>query len=361
MADESTQLIIPGSDTLAEGPAVRAVRATLRALGRRGARNRAENTTKAYEVAWTRYGRWCDLLGCEPFPVTPVQLVGHLEWLSETHRPNTVRQALSAIATVDRDGRFTPYDTDPVSITRHYLVQEWLKGWSREHPLRPRKAAVMPAPDLWRLLDIVNTPTPRCARTAHVMRATRDKALLLVGIYGGLRVSELAALDTTDVELVERGLQLTLNTPTKTNVRKAPDIVNIMPSGIVGICPVTAWCTWLRARGEWKGPAWVGIDRAGRIEGKLHKRTIEKLIKNYARRAEIALVEREDGTKETRVSSHTMRRTLCTVARENGARVEDIMRHTRHRSVQTVLSYCDPVDKWERNVSMGLFEGKLGG
>lgn len=345
-----TQLTIPGSELVTRGPQESLVAAALAAF-ERVKDPFALNTSKAYARASRSFGRWCDAFGRAALPLEPGALVAYLEWLARPDggnaAPNTVRAHLAALASIDRASRVTPTNPTPASVASSPIVERWLKSWSREHPRAPRKKApVIEVAELWRLLEAVNEPTPRAARAAHVARATRDRAMILIGISGGLRVSELAALHVEHLRVVPRGLEL-YRARAKTDQAGAGKWNGIMPGSARALCPVEAWQAWLRYRGEWAGPAFVPIYRDGNHGGAaMHPRTLQKLITSYAKRAGLELV-----------SSHSMRATLATLATRRGHRLEAVAEHLGHSSLQTTAGYARRASLFdERNPTAGLFD-----
>jgi len=351
------QLAIPGAELeRATGPALAAVRAAQAALER--VRNPdPPNTKKAYDRARELYGAWCDITGTfPPFPVQPERLVSFLEWLSTEaprknappgYAPNTVRLAMAAICTMDRDARVTPSEPNPISIALSPIVRRWQKSWRRDNPRAPRrKAPAIGAQQLWRLLEVINEPTPRCARAWHVVRACRDRAMVLIGIYGALRVSELVALDLSDVRFVDRGLELRLRS-SKTDQLGEGKWKGILPAGARGVCAVDAWSAWLRVRGSFPGPAFVSISRTGEL-GTTHmdERTAKLMIERHGERAGLDL------------SSHSMRATFATLAGKHGHAIEAVAEHMGHSSIQTTAGYMRRGSLFdEKNPTAGLFDG----
>lgn len=346
------QLEIPGtSDVVPTGPAVDKVRAVIRALERVEA-PKSKSTQKAYEKARERYGAWCDDFGVEPFPLTPVQLIGHLEWLSslttrtgETTAPSSVRQAMAALSTMDRWQRVTPEDPAPVSIAKSPIVQRWLGHWAGENPVAPRKRApVISRAQLLRVVDTLSKPTPGAAPKSHGARAARDRALWLVGIGGALRVAELAALTVDDVSETERGLLVVLR-KRKQDQQGKSQTLGIEHARTLELCPVRAWLAWLEHRGTWRGPAFCGVQRSGELSGEaLYTRSVQRILTESAARAEVS------------VSGHSLRRTLATTAVRLGHRRDVIQRHGGWARTDSMTPYFAIEDAWEDNVTRGLFD-----
>lgn len=364
------QLTIPGADLVLarlvlareEGPALAAVRAAAELAAARVDKPHAKNTHAAYDRHWERWGKWCDAVGRAPFPVDPPILCVHLEWLSLELKlaPNTVRQALAAVANLDRWQRTTQADPNPSSVATSPVVERWLESWSRDNPRAPRrKAAPIETKALWHLLAVVDRPSERAAgrptkrgrespmRGVLAMRIARDRAMLLVGIYGGLRGAELAALNVTDLRFADRGLELRLAS-SKTDQQGEGKWKGLLPASAVALCPVEAWRRWLTLRGSSPGPAFMAIQRDGTVASEhMTTRTVQRIVSDHAKRAEIA-----------GVSSHSLRATLATLAGKRGHRIEHIAEHLGHASLETTAGYMRRGQLFdERNPTAGLFDG----
>jgi len=66
----------------------------------------------------------------------------------------------------------------------------------------------------------------------------RDRAVLLVGFAGALRRSELAAIQTTQLQATDRGLRLTLP---RSKGSQADAVMVPLPYGETELCPVAPW------------------------------------------------------------------------------------------------------------------------
>ena len=197
---------------------------------------------------------------------------------------------------------------------------ETLKGIRRTHgTAQPGKRALLTA-DLLQVLAHLDTGLLGC----------RDRALLLTGFSGGLRRSELAALDLEDVTWVAEGAVLTLRR-SKTDQQGRGRQVAIPRGSHPATCPIAALKAWLEAARITSGPLFRAVDRHGRagVDG-LHADSVGTIIKRAVSRA---------GFEAEGFAGHSLRAGFATQAARNGATVFDIMRQTGHRSVQTVARY----------------------
>lgn len=327
-ASVSRQLAIEGSERAPIVPEVRFLEAAARAA-ERVMHPHSEATQRAYRVAWNAWGEHCARHRMQPLPIEPERLVGYLELLSVTHAPNTVRLHLSALAVLDQAARITPVDKSPQSLRSSAIVHRWLRSWGREHPRAPRKQApsITPA-ELEHLLSLAQEPGFRHARSAHAARYARDRAMILVGICAGLRVSELAELELGRVVVGERGLTVHV-ARSKADQQGKGRIAGLLPQGALLRCPVDAWAQWVSLRGTWSGPAFVEVDRQGALGNThLNERSCARAIQARARRAGLVLV-----------SSHSLRATLATLATERGKTMSSVADQGGWASLDVLRGY----------------------
>jgi site-specific recombinase XerD len=168
----------------------------------------SDNTLKAYAKDWAHFTRWCRRRGTDPLPPSP-ELVGL--YIADLAAPQGKVPAL-AVASIERrlSGLGWGYTQRGVALAlkdRH--IATVLAGIRRKHARPPvQKEAALPD-DIKAML----------ATLAHDLRGLRDRAILLIGFAGGLRRSEIVALDhgkddTPDsggwVEILDGGALITL-------------------------------------------------------------------------------------------------------------------------------------------------------
>ena len=111
-------------------------------------------------------------------------------------------------------------------------------------------------------------------------RAIRDRAILALGLAAALRRSELVALEWRDVELVDKGLKLTLR-HSKTDQEGEGHVIAV-PAG-KALKPVERLKAWLAVRGHVAGQLFYRIDPQGRLTDQpMSDRSIARLIQKYA-------------------------------------------------------------------------------
>lgn len=161
--------------------------------------------------------------------------------------------------------------------------------------------------------------------------AYRDKAILELLFSTGLRVSELASLQTTSINLKKEEF----------TVRGKGDKLRIVFTSP----PAKMWLEeYLKKRGDAPGPLFVRYDRAGHrfsrelaVGGEKRRSTLKGLTPRSIQR----LVDRcalEAGITK-RVTPHTLRHSYATDLLMNGADIRSVQAMLGHSSIQTTQIY----------------------
>jgi integrase len=276
---------------------------------------KARATLRAYQADWRHFEAWCNGHGLATLPATPDTVALYLADLASTHRPATLTRRLTSINKAHRAaGHAAP------ALMEHLPVSETLKGIRRTHGTHPNGKRPLFTADLCAMI----------AKLPAGLAGVRDRALLLVGFAGGLRRSELAALEVTDVELTKEGLVLRVR-HSKSDPEGRGREVAIPYGSVPETCPVRACGEWMAESAGETGPLFRPIDRHGNMgSSALHRDSIGLIVKRAVRAA---------GLDERLYAGHSLRAGLCTQSYMNGARELDIMRQTGHRSLETVRRY----------------------
>jgi integrase len=307
----------------------------------------APRTRRAYRVQWDHWGRYCAARGITPLPIQPAQVIGYLQLRTiDGAAPNSVRLALSALSVLDQAARVTALERRPVSLRSDPIVQRWLRGWSRENPKAPRKKApAVTARELELVIQAAAERPPGASRAQHVALYARDRALILLGVTGALRVSELVALDVADVSRTDRGLQLYVRR-SKVDQHGEGHVRAVLPQGRTLRCPVDAWRAWLDVRGTEPGPAFVGFDRSARARA-------ERLSDSSARRI---VTRRAAAVGLELVTSHSMRATFATLAAEQGKPLHRIAEQGAWSSLDVLRGYIRQGELFQDNPTSALLD-----
>jgi integrase len=159
----------------------------------------------------------------------------------------------------------------------------------------------------------------------------RDKALLLIGFFTGMRRSEIVALDVEDVSVEEdQGLRLLIRRSKTDSIGMGRE-VGVPVGRHAATCPVLALRAWLHASGISKGPLFRPLTRWGTVRDKrLSPYAVSVLIKKRT----AAL-----GLDPDLYAGHSLRSGMITAAARAGVAEHVIARTTNHKSIATLRGY----------------------
>ena len=155
------------------------------------------------------------------------------------------RGALSGIKDGHRKAGVSPSPTD------HPIVRMVYSGISRTYGVAPRQVAPVTAETLAVMLSRIGTE-----RSKDI----RDRAVLLIGMAGAFRRSELVALDVADLSFGEKGLDVVIR-KSKTDQERAGQSIAI-PHGR-HLMPVDGLRLWLDGGADQRG-ADISLDHQRR-------------------------------------------------------------------------------------------------
>jgi len=319
------------------GKVARAVQAADKAI--------PQSTRDAYGYWLERWAAWATAHGVPPTPAPADAFAAFLTELVEVGlpgkrrgprpmRPASLGVVCAAIATAHHaQGIASPTD--------HKAVRLVVKGLRRDKGMKPRRVRALVVPLLARVL-------PRGERLIDV----RDRAILLVGWAGALRRSELVALDVEHVRFTDTdtdtdiGALLDLGR-TKTDQQGADaDHPLYRAEHDTSLCPIAALRAWIETAGLTNGPVFRGINRHGKVGGRLSAHAIGTIIKRQVERA---------GLDPKAFSGHSLRRGFITEAYRAGRPERDITQQSRHSPRgNTVRVYFEDDDRHRHNAARGI-------
>src|SRR5260370_17262957 len=150
--------------------------------------------------------------------------------------------------------------------------------------------------------------------------------VLMVGWGGGLRRSEIVALDVNLVEFSEEGMDLRLD-KTKGSQRRAVRVS--VPKQSSSICPVRILKHWLELSGIKEGPIFQRLHRGDRLrEGRLSSQGVRRIVRAHVERI---------GLNPDEYGGHSPRAGMVTSAANAGVPIPDIIKSSRHKRVSLPL------------------------
>lgn len=296
------------------------------------AQAKAANTVRAYTSDWKQFEGWCDERGLEPLPARPEAVATWLAALALAGKADsTIGRHLAAIGWKHRqDGLVAPVQRD-----ERMVIADTLAGIRREQRARPnaRKAAIS-ASELGAML---------AAADGQGTRTIRDRAIMALGLAAALRRSELVALERRDVEMVDKGLKLTLR-HSKTDQEGEGQVIAV-PSGKT-LRPVERLKAWLAVRGGSEGPLFYQIDPQGRLtDNPMSDRSIARLIQKYAGRT---------GLDPEMFAGHSLRAGFLTEASRTGATIAKMQEVSRHKKIEVLLGYVRSAELFDDHAGMAF-------
>lgn len=306
-----------------------------------------DSTRRAYRDDWKRFTSWCEQNDRTPLPTTAETLAEYAGHLATTQRaPSTIGRALAAITKA--------HETAGHGKPDRRGATEVLRGYRKRHAHAGRAARKAPALTITALRAMVATLDP------DTLVGVRDRAVIVVGFAMGARRSEIAALDLTDVQPHDEGVQVTVRL-SKTDRDGRGRLVALPYGSNVATCPVRAlseWRTALAHHGRADGPLFVRIDRHGRLghvatgkgdpDGRITGETVAAIIRRAALRAGLDAAAAFTG--------HSLRRGFATAA--YAAPDADLVRIARHggwkEGSAALFGYIEEVDQWRKNPAAGI-------
>lgn len=308
---------------------------------------RAENTRRGYRSVWAGFTDFCRDHDLDPMPASPATVSGYLIALAQAGaKVTTIGKHLSAIRAAHRAAD----QPDPAVTARVAAVWE---GIRRSHGKPPDQAPPLMPP----LLDdaVAACPTVRRWKSRPdepALSGARDRALLLIGFWGALRRSELAALTVDQIGAEQllrsgrRGRVLALPRSKTNQTGDRPELVGLPRAERPEHCPLTALDTWLELSGITDGPVLRKVSTGNRaLADPLHPESVNTLVQAATTRA---------GLPGGPYSAHSLRAGFVTYAHLRGATDRAIAHQTRHRSMDTITTYIRVDDVFTDNAVLHL-------
>lgn len=213
----------------------------------------AASTLKTYSVAWRKFEAWCAAHGHVPLPAHPATVCAYLAERADAGQ--SMNSLIVACIAINRRRR----DHELPSPTHNDSVRRVRRGLRRIHGTATRRPAhTLDLDDLRRIIDAID-------RTTTI--GIRDAAVILLGFASALRVSELAALQITDVRPKPGGVLLHIR-ESKTDTEQLGALVGVVAGKHPHTDPIAALDAWLDIRGTQAGPLFTnlrGVYRTGSV------------------------------------------------------------------------------------------------
>ncbi len=285
------------------------------------------NTRKAYCHDIHHYENWGGKL-----PATPEYIVRYLEAFASLKNPRTLARRLIALR------HWHTYQGFP-DPTTHVIVKKTLSGIIRLHGKPKEKAPPLTTDDLERIVIALTQKS--------TLMALRDNALLQIGFFGGLRRSEIIAIQVQHIEWKPEGIEILLPQSKTDQIHEGQYCA--IPYGNDRLCPIKALKQWLEMAHITTGVVFRRILHQRAVtESALTPLTVNHVIKRCARMANL--------TYANKISSHSLRRGLATSAARANTPIHVIMRAGRWKQVNTVMEYIEANLRFTENAAIHILK-----
>lgn len=291
---------------------------------------RRESTQRRYQQALEHFEEdWGGLL-----PASSESVVRYLAEHAERLSINTLRTHLAALAQWHRQHGFA----DPTKAPK---VRDVLRGIQAEHPQPVKRAEALQLQALENCVASLDDQVVT-GEVAVRLRASRDRALLLLGFWRAFRGDDLCRLRIEHINVQRgKGLEIFLGTG-KTDRQNEGQAFSV--PALKRLCPVQAYEDWLAISGLHHGPVFRAIDRWGHLSDQgLNPNSLSRLLR-------YAFVR--NGLDGESYSGHSLRRGFATWATSNQWGIKALMDYVGWRDVQSAMRYIDsaaPFDNWRRD------------
>ncbi len=289
------------------------------------------NSERAYRSDFAHYETWCSEHQADPFSDEPDVLLRYLSDHAGELSNATLRRRIAAIRF---HYEYAMGIQCPVSLSDPRIAKQW-KAICRLPKNRPKRRARPLSSALLRRVIRAMYADPLPSKVSGWRRA-RDRAILCVGFAGGLRRSEIVALQEKDLSFEREGLLLRVGSSKTDQMAEGIEVGLRRGQGLT--CPVGAVKDWLAIKSHYVNHVFPSSRFPE--SAPLTPRSVGNIL---LRRME------EAGLSTKGFSAHSLRAGMITEAKRAGASEYDIARVSRHKSLDVLRSYIRELDPWVNN------------
>ena len=287
--------------------------------------SKAGNTRKAYASDWEHFAEWCNERGETSLPAFPATVAAYIGAHAETFKTETLARRLASISVAHQAAGYESPASAP-------MVRAVMQGIRRTVGTAQRQAAPLMVEHVRQAVSALDDSP----------RGIRDKAILLLGLAGAFRRSELVALDVADLQFRDQGVIVTLR-KSKTNQEGQTETKDIGYGAHEDTCPVRALRQWLDTAAITQGPVFRAVSPSGAVlPNRLGDRAVARIVKAVATRI---------GLDPGVFSGHSLRAGFVTQGYREGIPEADIMRQSGHLSRTVMNKYRREGERFLTNFS----------
>lgn len=291
----------------------------------------ATSTKRAYNGDWASFESWCRERCISSLPAKPDDVARYLAFEADRGlSPRTLERRLAAIG-ANHKKHMRP---TPLASSRGDLIRRVLAGIRRSSLAQARKKAPLEA---HHVMDMIRLSS------GDGLRASRDRAVLALGLAGALRRSEIAALQIRDLEFENDGVRVHIRR-SKTDPFAQGQSVSI-PHGR-RIRPVDHVNRWLARAGHSDGYLFRRLTRGDQMTEKpISDRTVARLVQSKAKML---------GLDPRLFGAHSLRSGFLVEAARHNASVLKMSEVSRHRCLNILLEYVRDAHRYHNHAGDGF-------
>ena len=317
-------------------------------------RGRAEATLRSYKSDWDLFLAWCLERRYRPLPATPATVAAFLSELADVGftpaaerrtktgklraarapRPltrSTIDRRLAAIVFAHRMAKVEPPTSQPGAGDLGLVIAGIRRTKAGAEKLKKRAADGDILRDMLRSI------------TGDDLRASRDRALLAIGMGGAFRRSELVAITVAQVTRDRDGLTVRVKM-SKTDQYGAGQGVAVLDGPRLE--PVRHYESWIEKAGITAGPVFRKLTPQGRLTDKaMSTKGVALVVKAAAAAA---------GYPPEAFSGHSLRAGFLTEAGRQNANLFKMREHSRHASIDMVAEYVRDTERYRDHAGKGF-------
>ena len=290
-----------------------------------------DNTRKTYRSAVEHFEvHWGGKL-----PTTPDNIGRYLVSYADSLAPSTLKTRLAALSQWHKTQGFA----DPCSSVH---VRKIMRGIQAVHSKKPKQAHPLQIEHLQLITASLDAQINASENNTSVMRAYRDKALVLLGFWRGFRSDELSRLMFEDLEIINNVCLRGYVRQSKTD-RYNQGMYFEVPA-LQTLCPVNAMSEFAAQIELDDGPVFRKIDRWGKMnKNAISAGSIPAILRRVLFQSNIP------NTKE--FSSHSLRRGFAHWANLQGWSLHELMQYVGWKDIQSAMRYLNRSDAFPNRLT----------
>lgn len=284
--------------------------------------DKAKSTQKSYASDWKKFEAWASEVGATPLPCSQETIINYLLYLGEKEYAwSTINRYLVSIKSKHTENGYSNLINDEVLANKEALRRYLAEARNKVGTPEIKHAKPFEREKYETLIKGINS---------FDIAGARDKALFSLAYATGMRVSEVANLQFSDLQYKQqdghRVLFITIRN-SKTDQYSKGQFVRVTAFTDVKLCPIANLDNWQRFLGRSFGYIFVGFTK-----------TKKPKLKSITRQSVFRLVKCYFGKD---YSPHSFRSSHVTHAADRGATIQEIMNSTRHGHINSVMIYLD--------------------